>query len=126
MGKFAPRHTGNVNDRPSRINPKVHPIWRGVGFGLMIIAPVMAFATTLMLMDENNNRHLVNIPTNLIVKWQPDPLILVKLIVTIILTIVFLSVLQMIFFIVMRIFAPPRYGPLDVPPVSFKGKPYKR
>jgi len=125
MGKYAPRQSGNVNDRPSRLNPKVHPIWRGVGFALMIIAPLMAYATTELILIENASRNFLMIPASLIVQWQ-DPLILVKVIGTLFLSLVFLAVTQMIFFIIMRTFAPSRYGPLDVPPASFKGKPYKR
>jgi hypothetical protein len=53
-------------------------------------------------------------------------MILVKVIATLVLTLVFLVILQFIYFVVMRMFAPPRYGPLDVPPVTYKGKPYKR
>jgi hypothetical protein len=105
--------------------PKVHPIWRGIGFLLMILAPVMAYATTLLFLDGNATANWVKIPTELIVKWQ-DPLILVKVIVTLFLTLVFMIVLQFVYFIIMRIVAPPRYGPLDVKPVAYKGKPYKR
>jgi len=125
MGKYAPRQSGNVNDRPSRLNPKVHPIWRGVGFALMIIAPLMAYATTELILAENLKRNFLMIPVSLVVQWQ-DPLILVKIIGTLFLSLVFLAMLQMVFFIIMRTFAPARYGPLDVPPASFKGKPYKR
>ncbi len=125
MGKYAPRQSGNVYDRPSRLNPKVHPIWRGVGFALLIIAPLMAYATTELFLMENAVRGWVTFPANWIIKYQ-DPFILIKIGITVFLTLVFMAILQMVFFIIMRIFAPPRYGPLDVPPVSFKGKSYKR
>lgn len=125
MGKYAPRQSGNVNDRPSRLNPKIHPIWRGVGFALIIIAPLMAYATTELLFAENLTRGWISFPPNWLVQWQ-DPYILIQAVGTLVLAMVFMAILQMVFFIIMRIFAPPRYGPLDVPPVSFKGKPYKR
>ena len=35
-------------------------------------------------------------------------------------------ILQFFYFLIMRLFAPSRYGPYDVPPVTYKGKPYKR
>jgi hypothetical protein len=125
MGKYSKRQTSNAKDRPSKLYPKIHPVWRGVGFALMIIAPLMAYATTELLLMDNTTSKWIPIPPNLIVQWQ-DPLILVKLLATLFLTIVFLAVLQMLFFIIMRIFGPSRYGPLDVPPTTYKGKAYKR
>ncbi len=111
--------------KESKLNPKVHPIWRGVGFALMILAPIMAYAATLLFLEANATQNLIKWPEQLIVQWQ-DPLILVKVVVTLFLTVVFMIVLQLIYFIIMRIVAPPRYGPLDVPPVAYKGKAYKR
>jgi hypothetical protein len=125
MGKYSTRQTSNAKDRPSKLYPKVHPVWRGVGFALMIIAPLMAYATTELLLLDNTIRNYFPIPQNLVVQWQ-DPLILIKIIATIFLSIVFFALLQMIYFVIMRMFAPPRYGPLDVPPPTYKGKPYKR
>jgi hypothetical protein len=125
MGKYSTRQTSNAKDRPSKLYPKVHPVWRGVGFALMIIAPLMAYATTELLLLDNTTRNYFPIPQNLVVQWQ-DPLILIKIIATIFLSIVFFALLQMIYFVIMRMFAPPRYGPLDVPPPTYKVKPYKR
>ena len=125
MGKYSVRQTQAQRDRPSKLNPKIHPIWRGVGFALMIIAPLMAYATTEILLAENAAKYWIKIPTELIVKWQ-DPYILVKVISTLFISLIFLSILQLFYFIIMRIFAPSRYGPLDVPPITYKGKQYKR
>jgi hypothetical protein len=111
--------------KESKLNPKVHPIWRGVGFALMIMAPIMAYATTELFLEANATSNWLTFPADLIVKWQ-DPLILVKVLMTLLLTLVFLIVLQFVYFIIMRLVAPPRYGPMDVPPVVYKGKPYKR
>jgi hypothetical protein len=111
--------------KDSKLNPKVHPIWRGVGFALMILAPLMAYAATELFLEANASANYIQFPKDLIVQWQ-DPLILVKVLMTLFLTLVFMIVLQFIYFIIMRLVAPPRYGPLDVPPVTYKGKPYKR
>jgi len=111
--------------KESKLYPKIHPIWRGVGFALMILTPAMAYATMEILMAQNAVAGWMQIPKDWIVQWQ-DPYILVKIGVTLILTLIFMAILQFIFFLVMRLFAPPRYGPLDVPPVTYKGRPYKR
>ncbi len=135
--KYSQRQAPMSKD--SKMFPKIHPIWRGVGFALMVLAPIMAYATSEILLADNANTGWMKIPTDLIVKcpnpdffgsilckFSPDPMILVKIIATLVLTLVFLVILQFFYFIVMRLFAPPRYGPLDVPPVTYKGKPYKR
>lgn len=123
MGRYNQRHAPIPKE--SKMYPKVHPIWRGVGFALMILTPAMAYATTEILLAQNAISGWIQIPKDLIVQWQ-DPLILVKVLATIFLTLVFMAVLQFVFFLTMRLFAPPRYGPLDVPPVTYKGKSYKR
>jgi hypothetical protein len=125
MGKYSTRQTSNAKDRPSKLYPKVHPVWRGVGFALMIVAPLMAYATVELLLSDSRTRAWFPLPEKLIVQWQ-DPLILIKIIATLFLALVFFAILQMVYFIIMRLFAPSRYGPLDVPPQSYKGKPYKR
>jgi hypothetical protein len=124
MAKYGSRQSQNSN-RPSKLNPKVHPIWRGVGFVLMVLSPIMAYATMELFMIENAAKHLIMIPNQLIVAWQ-DPYVLVKVIGTLFLTLIYLVAFQLVYFIIMRIFAPPRYGPLDVPPITYKGKQYKR
>ena len=112
--------------KESQMYPKIHPIWRGIGFLLMILAPIMAFAATQIFLAENATANWIQIPQKLIVDWPQDPLILVKIISTLAITLVFLIILQFIYFLIMRLVAPPRYGPYDVPPVAYKGKPYKR
>jgi hypothetical protein len=107
------------------MNRQIHPIWRGVGFALMILGPIMAYFTSLILLDENTKRGLLTIPADLIVKWQ-DPLILVKVLMTIFITLVIYAIFTFVYFIIARIFAPSRYGPLDVPPVTYRGKSYRR
>ena len=124
MSKYTQRQAPLPKE--SKLYPKVHPIWRGIGFALMILAPIMAYFVTVIFLTENSKANWLQIPQSLIVNWPQDPLILVKVILTLAITFVFMIILQFVFFVVMRIVAPPRYGPLDVPPVSYKGKAYKR
>lgn len=122
MGK-SNRHSGPIKD--SWMNRKIHPIWRGVGFAFMILAPIVAFATAEILMDENARTGLVKIPQNIIVQWQ-DPLILAKLILALAITLLIYAILSLIYFLIVRLLGPSRYRPTDVPPVAYKGKSYKR
>lgn len=103
-------------ERESMLNPKVHPIWRGIGFAFMILAPLMSYLIVDWFITENSRMNWIVFPANLIVKqFPPDPLILVKGIGILVLTIIMLSILQLVYFIIMRFIAPPRYGPLDAP-----------
>ena len=64
--------------KESRLYPKIHPIWRGIGFLLMILAPIMAYAITVEFFARNATANWIQIPPSLIVQWPQDPLILVK------------------------------------------------
>jgi hypothetical protein len=91
----------------------------------MIVSPLLGFSAMTIFMEENAKQGWVIFPKELIVA-APDPLIMVKILLTILFMLVFYGVLLFISFILFRIFAPPVYGPYDVPPVAYKGKPYKR
>ncbi|MEW6651253.1 MAG: hypothetical protein AB1453_13845, partial [Chloroflexota bacterium] len=40
----------------------VHPIWRGVGFLLMIITPVLGYFGALVLIEQNAKQNWFTIP----------------------------------------------------------------
>ncbi len=58
---------------------QAHPIWRGVGFGLMVLLPIISYATALILIGMNNTERWIMIPRDLLVRNQ-DPLLLIKFI----------------------------------------------
>ena len=103
----------------------IHPIWRGVGFILIILTPILAYFGALALLEENSLHGWVKIPNDLIAPTA-DPLLYVKIILTLALIFAIYIVFMLITFVLYRIFAPPRYGPYDVPPVSYRGKRYRR
>ena len=112
---------------PSFVNRRIHPIWRGVGFAFMILIPFMSYITADWFLTENVRKHWVEFPTNLLinVKGLPEDL-MIRIIVTVALMIILYALLTFFSLLIFRIFAPPRYGPLDVPPVKYSGRPYKR
>ena len=120
MGK----HTTFIR-QPEKMKREVHPIWRGIGFIFIILTPVLSYVATLLLLQENAKAGWFQIPADLYVKYS-DPLILVKAVSTLVICLALFAVLMMITFILYRLFAPPRYGPFDVPPTAYKGKSYKR
>jgi hypothetical protein len=121
MGKYyqPPVVSGQSTSR------EIHPIWRGIGFLLIILTPILAYSGTLVLLQENSKNHWMTIPRDLIVQAS-DPLLLVKVVMTVGLSVLIYALFTFITFILYSIFGPSRYGPLDVPPIRAKTKRYRR
>jgi hypothetical protein len=112
--------------RPAPIKREVHPIWRGIGLFLAIITPAMAYAGTLLLLEQNQIQRWVAIPKDVLVTFGSDPLLGVKVILTLFLAVLIYAVFSLISFILYSAFAPPSLGPYDAPPIRRKVKSYKR
>jgi hypothetical protein len=123
MGKY----TSSVN-RPRDNEPRsrrIHPIWRGIGFIFIILIPILAYFATLVVLDANNQKGWFQIPADLYYQGGypllgGDPLLYVKIMGTIAFAFLFYAIFMLINFIVYSMFAPPRYGPLDVPPMHYR------
>jgi hypothetical protein len=103
-----------------RLKKGVHPVWRGVGFLLMFLIPVLSYFGMIVLLDENGKRGWVPIQPDWLIKIGPDPLLLVKIGVALALVIILFAILMFITFLINSLFAPSRYGPLDVPPATYR------
>ncbi len=104
---------------------RTHPIWRGVGFALLVLAPVMGYAASVLFLDLNSINRWVPIPGDLLITAK-DPYLLIKIILTLVFALLIFLLFQLITFFIYRVAGPSRYGPLDVPPVKYRGKRYKR
>jgi hypothetical protein len=104
---------------------EIHPIWRGIGFVLIVLIPFMAYTAALLVIDENSRRGWFPIPAD-IVATGSDPLLYVKIFITFLIALVLYIILLFITFLVNKFFGPDRYGPYDLPPVTYKGPRYKR
>lgn len=104
---------------------KMHPVWRGVGFALIIILPAISYVASLLLIEANKVEHWFSIPLDLYSKGN-DPYATIKLVLTLIIFALFSIIFTTIFMILYSIFGPSRYGPTDVPPVGGRFKKYKR
>ena len=103
---------------PSRQDKdQVHPIWRGVGFIFMILAPLMGWFGAQVLLDANKENGWFRIPNSFMAPGTGS-LLYVKIGLTIILAFFVFFVLQFIGVILYRMVGPERYGPLDVPPIT--------
>jgi hypothetical protein len=101
---------------------EIHPIWRGVGFVLMIFLPILSYIGAMVIMDYNNTMHWFPIPSEFIANWWPrDPYILMRLFITVILCFVIYALFSLITFFMHSLFGPKRYIPPDLPPLKKKG-----
>lgn len=103
----------------------VHPIWRGIGFALLIFAPIIGYFSSIILIDLNKENRWLPIPRDLLISGS-DPFLLIKIILTIIIAFLIFLLFQLITFLIYRVAGPSRYGPTDVPRVAYHGKKYKR
>ncbi len=129
MGKYY--GSGGRQVEQERKSSEPHPVWRGIGFLIILLTPVLGYSAAMLLISENTKQGWFKIPADLIyrggVDFLPnDPLLYVKAILTLVLMFIIYFLLQLIAMILYRLVAPPRYGVYDVPSVSYKGKKRSR
>lgn len=105
-------------DASFQLNRKtLHPVWRGIGFLLMVLVPIGSYLGALEILKRNQTAHWFPIPTELIFRWF-DPLLVVKIILSLLIVLVVYALLLLITFSMYSLFGPPRYGPTDSPPID--------
>jgi ABC-type uncharacterized transport system YnjBCD permease subunit len=97
---------------------EVHPVWRGVGFVLIIVIPIISILAAIVLVNANKVNHWIRVPRELLVNFS-DPYIIVKAILAFLIGFLLFIILTIITFIANRFWGPPRYGPYDVPVESY-------
>jgi hypothetical protein len=102
-------------------NREPHPIWRGIGFIMIVLIPLMGYGISLLLLQANRENGWMAIPRDLIARGA-DPDLYLKIILTIALSFVLYVVFTFFSVVVLRAFGPPRYGPTDVPPITTRMK----
>lgn len=100
-----------------------HPIWRGVGFLLMVLIPILSYAIADLLVLENFKQGWFPISRDMLatpgqILYFAGPYIYVKLIVAAALAFVFFAGFSLLTFMINSMFGASRYGPYDMPPMS--------
>lgn len=119
MGKY---DKYNPQSRMAERPWKIHPVWRGIGCLMMILIPIIAFAAAILVVEANIEQGWVPIPYDM-AKTVAIPFIgeinnfLAILVVAILLSLIGFGILTIFYSIIYSSFGPPRYGPLDAPPV---------
>jgi hypothetical protein len=112
--------------RDTRVKREIHPVWRGIGLFMAVLTPAMAYAATILILEQNQLQGWMPIPKDVLVTFGSDPLLAVKIVLTIFLSVVIYGVLSLISFILYKAFAPSKLGPFDAPPIRKKVKRYNR
>jgi hypothetical protein len=140
MGKY----TTYKRTPPKPRNLGVHPVMRGIGCIMMIVVPILAYGTALLLVDYGI-RQGWPIPPDWLQPIRIHPLLLrleglepiwnfllvqdnliAVLVFTIAIMIVVGGIMSVLYGYMYTLFGPPRYGPQDAPPIRVKVKRYKR
>ena len=140
MGKY----TTHSRQAPKRRSYGVHPVMRGIGCIMMIVVPILAYGIALLLVDYGI-RQGWPIPASWLQPITIHPLLfrlrgltpvwnfllvqdnlMAVMVFTIAIIVVIGGLMSIIFGYLYSLFGPPRYGPLDAPPIRVKVKRYKR
>jgi len=107
---------------------RIHPVWRGVGFAMIVLIPIISWAGA----DEIITRNLIELPADLIAgpgqfffNLFQDPLIHIRLMLFVGILLGLFAIFTMVVFLANSLFGvSPRNDPFYVPPIS--RRPRKR
>ena len=141
MGKYS--SYSRKKEAPRR-QTGVHPVMRGIGCIMMVIVPIIAYGVALLLVDYGLRQNWPiprswlghpTIPPFLLTLQGLRPILdflavqnnlIATLVFTVVIIIVIGSLMSILYGYVYTLFGPPRYGPMDAPPIRVKVKRYKR
>jgi hypothetical protein len=121
MTKYTNYRPSSAGTQSRQDREKIHPVWRGIGWALMFIFPIMGYFASVWLLGENAKQKWVIIPSNLLASGA-DKLLYVKIGLTLLIVFILYFLFQILSFIILRAFGPAKYGPMDIPRVSYKGR----
>jgi len=122
----------------------VHPVMRGIGCIMMVVVPILAYGSAVLLVNYGASQGWP-IPPGWYGPITIHPLLLrlqglrpvwdflrlqnnlvANLVFTVALILVIGGIMSVLYGYIYTLFGPPRYGPLDAPPIRRKVKRYKR
>jgi hypothetical protein len=117
MGRYRSYTRQEVKERPW----EVHPIWRGLGCILIILIPIMSYAAAVVVVHENLVNKWVDLPPELagfiVIPYLGVRVFFAEIAATLLFMFIGYGILVLIYSVMYRIVGPPRYGPLDSPPI---------
>ena len=140
MGKY----TSVRKQAPPPRNRDVHPLMRGIGCIMMVIVPILAYGSAVLLVNYGTSRGWpipptwLGTPTFHPLLWRLQGLttvlgflqaqtnLIANLVFAIAITVLIGGIMSIIYGYIYKIFGPPQYGPTDAPPERIKVKKYTR
>ncbi len=115
--RYQPRHNEDGKE-----HYRVHPIWRGIGFSMIVLFPIIAYAGMKILLTLD----WFPIPADLLAKQShflykliPDQLIYIKLLTMLVIILALTAIFTLFSFFVNSAFGvSKRNDPFYVPPVK--------
>ena len=118
------------NDVPEEEQKKVPgakpPVWKGIGCVMLIIIPIISYAGVIVFLQYAPRFGLSGFITTDMLADGPDPLLYVKLVGTAVLTVILYVIFIFLSVLLTQSSRGTTYGPYDIKPEVYKGKPYKR
>src|SRR5574340_1071377 len=81
-----------------------HPVWRGIGLILAILIPVMAYYLVSFALENPSKYSWISIPRELVINRLWDPLVLIKLLYTVIMVLAVFIVIALFTFLINSMF----------------------
>jgi hypothetical protein len=119
MPKYS-QYSSPAEYEKKKVNRTISPVWRGVGFIIMIAIPIASYFLSTWVLKLNAANNWLPVPADLLSKGL-DPLIYIKLGMTIVISIIVYGIFTLFGMAGLSVFGPPRYGELDAPPVGQTG-----
>lgn len=127
---------------------KIHPAWRGIGFLMMVLTPIISWAAAdvlIPIVKESESKEFKALVRGLDGRVRFDAGLYqipgigglftwlssiddlqIKLVFTFMFILVLSGILSIVYASIYRVIGPPRYGPLDEPAPKIRAKRYKR
>lgn len=119
------REYSSSNKPSMRDLRRIHPIWRGVGFSMIVLIPIISYAGTMVLLQQNDIHGWFPLPTDILAQpgellynLIPDPLLYIKMMLIVALMFLFYLIFLLVSSMMNSMFGfNARTDPFYVPPV---------
>lgn len=95
---------------------RIHPVWRGIGCLMIVLIPLLSYGLAHLAVEANREQGWVAIPIDLLGPTA-YPYLYAKLALAVLIAVVIFALYTIFYIVVYQVMGPPRYGPLDAPPV---------
>lgn len=111
MGRYNRYDRQEIEEKPWEI----HPVWRGIGFILIILIPILSYAGAVLFVEANAEQGWFVLPTEFEGPgWSP--FLYAHLLIGVLFAVSGFGLMTIVYSFLYQIIGPPKYGPMDAPP----------